>query len=43
MIDGKKTNCKYVACGGWETGSGLEETRKSEVGQLILPPTIKYR
>ncbi len=43
MIIGQKTNCKYVVCGGWETGSGPDETRKSDVGQLILPSTIKFR
>jgi hypothetical protein len=44
MIIGQKTNCKFVVCGGWETGSGPDETRKSDVGQLILPsPSSKYK
>ncbi len=35
--NGLKTNCKYVACGGWETGSGLEETRKSDSSYYHQP------
>ena len=35
--NGLKTNCKYVACGGWETGSGLEETRKSDSSHYHQP------
>jgi hypothetical protein len=32
--NGPKTNCKYFACGGWETGSSLEVT-----GQQDRPST----
>ena len=28
--NGLKTNCKYVACGGWETGSSLEVSWKPD-------------
>jgi hypothetical protein len=37
MIIRQITNCNYLACGGCETGSGPDETRKSDVGQHILP------
>ncbi len=36
-INGMKTNCKYVACGGWETGSGLEGTRESDSSYYHQP------
>jgi hypothetical protein len=35
------TNGNYVVCGGWETGSGPDETRKSDVGQTILPSPLR--
>ena len=28
--NGLKTNCKYVACGGWETGSSPEVSWKPD-------------
>jgi hypothetical protein len=37
MIIGQITNGNYLVCGGCETGSGPDETRKSDVGQHILP------
>jgi hypothetical protein len=40
-----KTNCKYVACGGWETGSSLEVTEKSDSSHNHQPEnmdTVKF-